>query len=120
MLAHPFARLALIALLASPSVEVTAADTGCPTPPATMRAARIHAAGGPEALRIEQVPVPEARPGEVLVRIHYASINPVDWKLQQAGRLPFPATPGGDFAGDASRWPKRPLIRRSRSQPGAS
>jgi NADPH:quinone reductase-like Zn-dependent oxidoreductase len=100
MLAHPFARLALIALLASPSMEAAAAEADCPTPPATMRAARIHAAGGPEALRIEQVPVPEVRAGEVLVRIHYASINPVDWKLQQAGRLPFPATPGGDFAGE--------------------
>ena len=100
MLEHSFVRLALIALLASPSMELTAADAGCPTPPAKMRAARIHAAGGPEALRIEQVPVPTARAGEVLVRIHYASINPVDWKLQQAGRLPFPATPGGDFAGE--------------------
>ena len=38
--------------------------------------------------------------GEVLVRVHYASVNPVDWKLQEAGRLPFPATPGGDFAGE--------------------
>jgi len=87
-----------------------------------MRAARIHAAGGPEALRIEQVPVPTARAGEVLVRIHYASINPVDWKLQQAGRLPFPATPGGDFAGEivavgkasrasvaGMRWPESPI-----------
>jgi NADPH:quinone reductase-like Zn-dependent oxidoreductase len=36
----------------------------------------------------------------VLIRVHYASINPVDWKLQQAGRLRFPAIPGGDFAGE--------------------
>ncbi len=35
----------------------------------------------------------------MLVRVHYASVNPVDWKLQQAGRLPFPAIPGGDFSG---------------------
>lgn len=93
-------RLALLAVLASPLPASAAADTACATAPATMRAARIHAAGGPEALRIEQVPVPTARAGEVLVRIHFASINPVDWKLQQAGRLPFPATPGGDFAGE--------------------
>jgi NADPH:quinone reductase-like Zn-dependent oxidoreductase len=65
-----------------------------------MRAARIHAAGGPEALRIESVPVPVAAAGQVLVRVHYASVNPVDWKLQERGRLPFPAIPGGDFSGE--------------------
>jgi NADPH:quinone reductase-like Zn-dependent oxidoreductase len=65
-----------------------------------MRAARIHAAGGPEALRIESVPVPVAAAGEVLVRVHFASINPVDWKLQERGRLQFPAIPGGDFSGE--------------------
>ena len=43
---------------------------------------------------------PCAAAGEVLVRVHYASINPVDWKLQEAGRLPFPAIPGGDFSGE--------------------
>src|SRR5262245_12745457 len=69
-------------------------------PSASMRAARIHAAGGPEALRVESVPIPRPAAGEVLVRVHYASVNPVDWKLQQAGRLPFPAIPGGDFSGE--------------------
>ena len=72
----------------------------CLAPPATMRAARIHAAGGPEGLRVEQLAVPRFGAGEVLVRVHYASINPVDWKLQEWGRLPYPATPGGDFAGE--------------------
>jgi len=72
----------------------------CHEPPMTMRAARIHAAGGPEALRIESIPVPVPAAGEVLVRVHFASVNPVDWKLQERGRLPFPATPGGDFSGE--------------------
>lgn len=72
----------------------------CERAPASMRAARIHAAGGPEALRIESIPVPVPAAGEVLVRVHYASVNPVDWKLQEAGRLQFPATPGGDFSGE--------------------
>lgn len=76
------------------------ADAACASLPTTMRAARIHAPGGPDALRIEQVPLPMPAAGEVLVRVHFASVNPVDWKLQQAGRLPFPATPGGDFAGE--------------------
>lgn len=79
---------------------VASADATCAEVPASMRAARIHAAGGPDALRIERVTVPTPAAGEVLVRVHFASVNPVDWKLQQAGRLPFPATPGGDFAGE--------------------
>jgi NADPH:quinone reductase-like Zn-dependent oxidoreductase len=64
-----------------------------------MRAARIHAAGGPEALRIESVPVPIPAAGEVLVRVHFASVNPVDWKLQEKGRLQFPAIPAATFPG---------------------
>lgn len=90
------ASLLLTALLAPGMVL---AQDACTPLPSTMRAARIHAPGGPEALRIEQVPLPVPAAGEVLVRVHYASVNPVDWKLQQAGRLPFPATPGGDFSG---------------------
>ena len=72
----------------------------CAAVPDTMRAARIHAAAGPEGLAIETVAVPAVARGEVLVRVHYAAVNPVDWKLQMAGRLPFPATPGGDFSGE--------------------
>lgn len=91
----------LLAALALLIVVSTAQGTdACVQAPTTMRAARIHAAGGPEALRIESVPVPVPGAGEVLVRVHYASINPVDWKLQQAGRLSFPAIPGGDFSGE--------------------
>jgi NADPH:quinone reductase-like Zn-dependent oxidoreductase len=93
------ALLLLLSLGAAPLAAAPATGPACPALPETMRAARIHAAGGPDALRIEPVPVPAVRPGEVLVRIAYASVNPVDWKLQQAGRLPFPAIPGGDFAG---------------------
>jgi NADPH:quinone reductase-like Zn-dependent oxidoreductase len=84
-------------LAATPFVADAAA---CPALPDTMRAARIHAAGGPEALRVERVPLPSPAAAQVLVRVHYASINPVDWKLQEAGRLPFPAIPGGDLSGE--------------------
>lgn len=78
-----------------------AAQSGtCTGLPADMRAARLHATGGPEDLRIERIALPQAGAGEVLVRVRYASVNPVDWKLQRAGRLPFPAVPGADFAGE--------------------
>ena len=97
MLLNASKLLPLIALLMS----ISPAHAGaCAKAPASMRAARIHAAGGPEALRIESVPVPVPAAGEVLVRVHYASINPVDWKLQERGRMPFPAIPGGDFSGE--------------------
>lgn len=84
----------------APGARADQEATACVAPPAAMRAARIHAPGGPEALKIESVPTPAPAAGELLVRVHYASINPVDWKLQEAGRLKFPATPGGDFSGE--------------------
>ena len=95
--------LPLIALFAWASHAWAAAPAGeCANAPTQMRAARVHAAGGPEALRVEQVPMPVPAAGEVLVRVHYASINPIDWKLQKAGRLPLPAIPGADFAGQVT------------------
>ena len=91
------ARILPILLLLAP---FAATAQVCTTLPDDMRAARLHVAGGPDALRVERIPVPALRSGEVVVKVHYASINPVDWKLQEAGRLPLPATPGGDFSGE--------------------
>jgi NADPH:quinone reductase-like Zn-dependent oxidoreductase len=54
-------------------------------------------AGSP-ACRSDSRAVPAE--GEVLVRAHYAGINPVDWKLQEARCVTFPATPGADFSGE--------------------
>ncbi len=93
-------KIALLLGALTTSAMTNADAQSCGALPTHMRAARIHAPGGPEALRVESVPVPTPAAGEVLVRVHHASVNPVDWKLQQAGRLPFPATPGGDFAGE--------------------
>ena len=70
-----------------------------------MKAVRIHEFGGLDSLRVEEAPTPEPRAGEVLVRIHAAGINPVDWKTCAgegvASRLedPFPFIPGWDVAG---------------------
>jgi NADPH:quinone reductase-like Zn-dependent oxidoreductase len=101
MMSTPSRLLPLIALFACVSQTWAAgAPNACSKAPAQMRAARVHAAGGPEALRIEPVPTPVPAAGEVLVRVHHASINPIDWKLQKAGRLPMPAIPGADFAGE--------------------
>jgi NADPH:quinone reductase-like Zn-dependent oxidoreductase len=53
----------------------------------TMRALVTHQWGGPEELRLEEVPRPEAGEGEVLVRVAAAGINPVDWKTRRNGGL---------------------------------
>ena len=58
-----------------------------------MRAVRVNSFGGPEVLRLEEVPDP--RPpgaGEVLVRMHAAGVNPVDTYLR-AGQYAMPASP---------------------------
>jgi NADPH:quinone reductase-like Zn-dependent oxidoreductase len=52
---------------------------------ATMKAARIHEYGDPNVFVYEDVPKPEAKADELLVRVHAASVNPVDGKTR-AGR----------------------------------
>ena len=70
-----------------------------------MRAYRYHAPAGKSLPRLEDVPVPEPAPGEVLVRVRCASLNPVDWKLAD-GKFHFlvkgglPRTMGSDFSGE--------------------
>lgn len=66
-----------------------------------MKAIRIHEAGGPEVMRLEDVPAPEPSSGQVLVQIKAAGVNPVDTYLR-AGTVykhPLPYTPGIDGAG---------------------
>ncbi|GHO68292.1 NADPH:quinone reductase [Ktedonobacter sp. SOSP1-52] len=74
----------------------------------TMKAIRIHRSGGPEVLEYEEVPRPIAGPGEVLLRVCAAGVNPADWR-GRAGfpdlpehlrpTLPRPSTPGFDASG---------------------
>src|SRR5512146_440170 len=49
----------------------------------TMKAVRIHNYGGPEVLLYEDAPRPKPIKGEVLVRVHAAGVNPVDWKVRE-------------------------------------
>lgn len=71
------------------------------TTTATMKAVRIHSFGGPEVLRLEEVPLPEPKENEVLVHIHAAGVNPVDWKTREGrfGKIPLPCIMGSDFSG---------------------
>ncbi len=68
----------------------------------TMRAALFHENGGPDVLRIEDVPRPEPGPGEVLVRVRAAALNHLDLWVRRG--LPIettmPHVGGSDVAGD--------------------
>jgi NADPH:quinone reductase-like Zn-dependent oxidoreductase len=48
-----------------------------------MKAVRIHQYGNEDVLKLEEIPVPEIGPDDVLIRVKAAGINPVDWKIRQ-------------------------------------
>lgn len=67
-----------------------------------MRAQIIRCFGAPEVFEPAELPDPTPGPGEVLVRIAAASVNPVDWKIRRNGPPIAPALPavlGCDLAG---------------------
>src|SRR5689334_2259365 len=65
-----------------------------------MKAIRVHAAGGPYVLRLEDVPDPVPDQGEVVVRLEAIGLNVVE-VFQRNGdvAMPYPFTPGGEAAG---------------------
>lgn len=67
-----------------------------------MRAIRFHEHGGPEVLRLEDLPAPEPGEGEARVRVRYAGVNFID-VYRRTGFYPvpggLPAVPGGEAAG---------------------
>ena len=73
------------------------------TLPSTMRAVEITEFGKPEVLRIGERPVPQPKPGEVLVRVAAAGVNRPD-VLQRMGHYPVPPgasdIPGLEIAGE--------------------
>lgn len=65
-----------------------------------MRAIRVHQYGGPEVLRLEEVPLPQPGPGEALVRIEVAGVNFIDvYQRTGAYKGDLPFTPGMEGAG---------------------
>src|SRR3954465_9990203 len=67
-----------------------------------MRAIQIEEFGGPEVLRLVDLPVPEPGPGEVLVRVSRAGVNFADTHpppAQYVAKQQLPMVPGGEVAG---------------------
>lgn len=72
-------------------------------PPTRMQAISQDHAGGPDVLRLVDVPRPAPAPTEILVRVHGAGVNPTDWKTRARGQFPIgaksPFILGFDVAG---------------------
>jgi NADPH:quinone reductase len=67
-----------------------------------MKAILVHEFGGPEVLRLEDVPDPKPSAGQVVVRVRAAGVNPVETYIRAGAyaRLPdLPYTPGSDAGG---------------------
>ena len=70
-----------------------------------MKAVVYNTYGGPEVLKIQDVPIPRPKSNEVLIRVDSISLNPVDAKARRGGFRPmsdllkFPRITGSDFAG---------------------
>jgi NADPH:quinone reductase len=67
-----------------------------------MKAIVVHEFGGPDVLKLEEIPTPKPGAGQVLVRIHAAGVNPYDTYMRAgtyAVKPPLPYTPGSDGAG---------------------
>src|SRR5437667_11026303 len=70
----------------------------------TMKAAVIHEYGGPEVLKYEDIPRPEPKDDQLLIRVIAAGVNPVDGLIRSGmfakeGNRAFPIILGGDDAG---------------------
>jgi NADPH:quinone reductase-like Zn-dependent oxidoreductase len=69
-----------------------------------MKAIRIHNYGGPKVLKYEDAPRPQPKAGEVLIRVHAAGVNPIDWKVREGEMKDFwphtfPLILGWDLSG---------------------
>lgn len=69
-----------------------------------MRAVAYDEYGSLDVLTTRDLPDPKVGPGELLVEVRTAGVNPVDWKLMSGGLAPmmevtFPIVPGWDVAG---------------------
>lgn len=96
--------LATLMIVTTATIHAAPAQDANTAPPATMKAVRVHSAGGVEVLAYEDAPRPTPAQNELLVRVIAAGVNPVDAKIRQGGfgrRAPDapPLILGWDIAG---------------------
>lgn len=70
----------------------------------TQKAYRLHSYGGPECIQLDDVPIPQPGPTQVLVAVSKVGMNPFDWKIREGYvkdvmPLQLPMTLGVDFVG---------------------
>ncbi|WP_413944711.1 NADP-dependent oxidoreductase [Bdellovibrio sp. HCB-162] len=69
-----------------------------------MKVARIYSYGNSDQIKIEESPQPQVHSEDILVKVHDAGVNPVDWKIREGFMKQtsphFPITLGQDFAGE--------------------
>ncbi|MBS0234865.1 MAG: NADP-dependent oxidoreductase [Proteobacteria bacterium] len=69
---------------------------------ASMKAIRAHAFGSPGALRLDDIPIPKAGPGEVLIRVKASGVGQWDADVRSGRRIPAPILPftiGAEISG---------------------
>ncbi|MFF7056787.1 zinc-dependent alcohol dehydrogenase family protein [Achromobacter spanius] len=67
-----------------------------------MKAVVLNSFGGPEAFELQELPKPVPQSGQVLVRVHATSINPLDYQVRRGDYpdlVPLPAITGHDVSG---------------------
>ncbi len=69
-----------------------------------IRAIRVHSYGDADQLKLEHIQRPEPQAGEVLIQVHAAGVNPMDWKIRRGYfkdvmPMHFPYIPGLELAG---------------------
>jgi NADPH:quinone reductase len=66
----------------------------------SLKALRIHTTGGPEVLKLEEIPTPEIQQSEVLIRVHAAGVNYLDiYQRNGLYKTALPLVPGMEGAG---------------------
>jgi NADPH:quinone reductase-like Zn-dependent oxidoreductase len=73
-----------------------------------MKAACLRMRGGPESIACEELPRPEPKPGEVLIRVHASAVTPSEltwvptWTTKTGNPRSFPVIPGHEFSGEVA------------------
>ena len=93
-------RTKITVLVATLAVAALFAQSGGPT----MKAIVVHDFGGPDVLKLEDVPRPEPKENDILIKVIAAGVNPVDAGIRSGHYSKFfgpkpPFTPGADVAG---------------------